>query len=151
MTTYILIGVIAVIGSMVAINLIFESNLNKKSRKVIGQKKNLEVNRKLKLIVVYDFGETSKLISEKPTSGIIISTMKSIDWEKFHVVYLEDENGNMMDVSGSLFEDGLASGFVNDNVHLLKVNPINSVEEMTGILIDFLKGEDFWKNKHKYE
>ena len=105
----------------------------------------------MRLVVALDFGQDLKTITEKATSELIESTMKSVDWKKFHAVYLEDINGNMVDVSGSLFDDGLSSSYVNDDVHLLKENPPESVVEMTEILLDFLKGEEIWQNKYKYE
>lgn len=47
-------------------------------------------NRKLKLVVTYDYGEKTKIITEKATAEIIESTMKSINWNEFHIVQLED-------------------------------------------------------------
>jgi hypothetical protein len=119
---------------------------------LFGQIKNDNklVNRSLKLTVDYDFGQTSKIISEKVTSEIIINTMQSIEWNEFHIVQLLDDNGNALHVSGSLADDGLSSGFVTEDDHILKVNPPETVEEMTIILLDFLKGEDFWQNKYEY-
>ena len=110
--------------------------------------------RNLKLIVTYDFGESLKTISEKATSEIIKSTMKSINWNEFHIVQLEDESGNSfksLDVSGSLVVDGLASGFVTNEDHILMVKSIETVVQMTEILLDFLKGEDVWRNKYEYK
>lgn len=158
MNTYIIIGVLALIGVIVFSS--WNSKRNSKTLEIaenrteiqnseIGQEK-----RNLKLVVSYDFGENLKTISEKTTAEIIKSTMESINWNEFHIVQLEDENGDgfkTLHVSGSLVEDGLASGFVTDNDHILMVNPIETVDQMTKILLDFLKGEDFWRNKYEYK
>ena len=56
-----------------------------------------------------------------------------------------------MHVSGSLGDDGLASGFVTDDDHILLVKPLETVEQMTEILLDFLKGEEIWRNKYEYK
>ena len=107
--------------------------------------------RTLRLVVSYDFGENLKTISEKPTPAIIKSTMESINWNEFHIVQLEDENENALHVSGSLYEDGLASGYATEDDQILIVNPPKSVKEMTEILIDFLQGEEIWWNKYEYK
>lgn len=107
--------------------------------------------RTLKLVISYDFGENLKTISEIPTPEIIKSTMDSINWNEFHIVQLEDENENALNVSGSLYEDGLASGYATEDGHILIVNPPKSVQEMTEILIDFLKDEEIWRNKYEYK
>ena len=80
--------------------------------------------------------------------------MKSINWNEFHIVQLEDENSGgykALHVSGSLEDDGLTSGFVTDDDHILMVKPIKTVDQMTEILLDFLKGENVWRNKYQYK
>ncbi len=151
MNTYLIIAVLALIGTAAFFNRSSKKTETLENKTFQPNSENRQQNRVLKLVVLYDFAQTSKIISEKATEELIEKTMKSIDWEQFHAVYLEDKNGNMMDVSGSLHEDGLASSYVNDDIHLLKVNPPETVEEMTEILVDFLKGEGFWRNKYKYE
>ncbi|TXG36706.1 hypothetical protein [Seonamhaeicola maritimus] len=103
---------------------------------------------------MYNYGDSTKTISEKATAEIIKNTMKSINWNEFHIVQLEDENGDgykSLHVSGSLEEDGLASGFVTDDDHILLVKPPTTVKEMTEILLDFLKGEEIWRKKYDYK
>ncbi|WP_417444724.1 hypothetical protein [Joostella sp.] len=131
---YIIIGIITLIGSAALMN------LNSK--------------RNLKLIVSNKYGENIKTISKKVTSKIIISTMDSINWNNFHIVQLEDEGDNTfkaLHVSGSLVEDGLASGFVTNENHIIMVKPIKTVDQMTEILLDFFKGENVWRNKYDYK
>lgn len=134
-----------------------DKKLNKRTNKSVENRtkrlntKYQQANRKLRLVVAYDFGQDLKTISERATVEIIKRTMKSIDWNKFHIVQLEDDFDNALHVSGSLIEDGLASGFTAEDNHILMVKPIKTVEQMTGILLDFLKGEEVWRNKYKYE
>jgi len=78
--------------------------------------------------------------------------MKSTNWNEFHIVQLEDENGDgykALHVNGSISDDGLASEFVTDDDHILMVKPIETVDQMTEILLDFLKGENVWRNKYE--
>ena len=111
-------------------------------------------NRKLKLLVSYDYGQVEKTISENVTVEIIKETMNSINWNEFHIVQLEDKNADgykVLDVGGSLGNDGLASGLMTDDDHILLAKPLETVDQMTEILLDFLKGEDFWLNKYEYK
>jgi len=154
MKTYIIIGISTLIILAVLYNWNEKRNF-KKNDITENQISYLNVKnqqqRNLKLVVSYDFGENLKTISKKATPKIIKTLMKSINWNEFHIVQLEDENENALHVSGSLADDGLASGFVTEDNHILKVKPINTVKEMTEILLDFLKSEKVWRNKHKYE
>ena len=158
MNTYIIFGVLALIGIFALIS--WNSKRNSNTLGIAENKtelRNREIRqekRDLKLTVSYDYGEITKTISEKATAEIIKSTMESTNWNKFHIVQLEDENGNgykALHVSGSLGDDGLASGFVTDDDHILLVKSLETVEQMTEILLDFLKGENVWRNKYKYE
>ena len=156
MKTYIIIGISTLIILAVLYNWNEKQNFKKnditeKQISYLSVKNQQQKKRNLKLVVSYDFGENLKTISKKATPEIIKTLMKSINWNEFHIVQLEDENENALHVSGSLADDGLASGFVTEDNHILKVKPINTVKEMTEILLDFLKSEKNWRNKHKYE
>lgn len=154
-STYIIIGILALTG-LVA----FGSWNSKPKVKMTKRAQNRteilntdkqQTNRHLRLVVAYDFGRELKTISEKATAEIIKSTMKTINWNEFHIVQLEDENNNALHVSGSLGGDGLASGFVTEDDHILMEKPIVTVDQMTEILLDFLKGENVWRNKYEYK
>ena len=158
MNTYIIFGALALIGIFVLVSWNSKQNSNKLGIAVnnteLQNSENQQEKRYLKLTVSYNYGETTKTISEKATAEIIKNTMKSTNWNEFHIVQLEDENGDgykALHVSGSLSDDGLASGFVTDDDHILMVNPIQTVDQMTEILLDFLKGENVWRNKYEYK
>ena len=154
MNTYIIFGFLALIGIFALVS--WNSNTHGIAENKT-ELRNVEIRqekRDLKLTVSYNYGETTKTISEKATSEIIKSTMESTNWNEFHIVQLEDENGNgykALHVSGSLGDDGLASGFATDDDHILLVKPLETVEQMTEILLDYLKGEEIWRNKYEYE
>ena len=131
MKAYIITGILLLIGLMT-----FSSWNSKRKLETteITENRNENINRKMKenyrtlrLVVSYDFGENLKTISEKATPEIIKSTMESINWNEFHIVQLEDENENALNVSGSLYEDGLVSGYVTEDDIILIVNPPKSV------------------------
>ena len=158
MNTYIILGVLALIGIIAFCS--WNSKRNSKTLEIAENKTEIrnsdirQEKRDLKLTVSYDYGENTKTISEKATAEIIKSTMKSINWNGFHIVQLEDENNDgykALHVSGSLGDDGLASGFVTDDDHILMVKPIETVDQMTEILLDFLKGENVWQSKYEYK
>lgn len=158
MNTYIIFGILALIGIFALVS--WNSKRNSNTYEIAENKSELlnrEIRQKqrgLKLTVSYDDGEITKTISEKATAEIIKSTMESTNWNEFHIVELEDENGNgykALHVSGSLGDDGLASGFVTGDDHILLVKPLETVEQMTEILLDFLKGEEIWRNKYEYK
>ncbi|WP_420552255.1 hypothetical protein [Tenacibaculum aiptasiae] len=153
MNTYIIIPIIALLTIVVLINDNSKRNLTKlKEAENISEIR--QEKRDLKLTFSYNYGEKTETISEKATVELIKSTMNSINWNKFHIVQLEDENGKnykALHVSGSLKDDGLTSGFVTDDNHILIDKQIKTVEQMTEILIDFLKGENIWRNKYEYK
>ena len=158
MNIYIIIGIIVLFGIVTLSS--WNSKRNSDTLGVAENKTELhnaetrEEKRDLKLTVSYNYGETTKTISEKATAEIIKNTMTSTNWNEFHIVQLEDENGDKykaLHVSGSLNNDGLASGFVTDDDHILLVKQLKTVEQMTEILLDFLKGEEIWRNKYEYK
>ena len=158
MNNYIIFGVLSLIGIFVLFSWNSKQNSNKlgiaENKTELRNVENRQEKRDLKLTVSYNYGESTKTISEKATAEIIKSTMKSTNWNEFHIVQLEDENGDgykALHVSGSLGDDGLASGFVTDDDHILMVKPIQTVDQMTEILLDFLKGENVWRNKYEYK
>ena len=158
MNTYIIFGVLILIGIFTLVS--WNSKRNSNTLEITQDKTELwnsetrKEQRDLKLTVSYNYGEDTKTISEKATSEIVKNTMRSIDWNEFHIVQLEDENSNgykALHVSGSLGDDGLASGFVTDDNHILLAKPLKTVDQMTEILLNFLKGEEIWRNKYEYK
>ncbi len=158
MNAYIIFGVLALVGIIALVS--WNSRQNSKKAEISENRtetRNIEIRqeeRNLKLVVTYNYGEETKIITEKATAEIIKSTMESINWNEFHIVQLEDKNADRykgLDVGGSLGDDGLASGLVTDDDHILLVKPLETVDQMTEILLDFLEGEDIWRNKYEYK
>ncbi len=145
------IGIFIILSFFLIKEKLVRNSDKKLNKKTLENTKNQTGNRSLRLVVFRNFGQDEKTISEKATNEIIRNTMNSINWNEFHIVQLEDENDNALHVSGSLNEDGLASAFTKDDDHILMVKPIESVEQMIEILLDFLKGEDIWLNKYEYK
>lgn len=108
----------------------------------------------LKLVIYYGFGDSTKVISNNTNQNEIDSTMKSIDWKDFHMVCLEESNGNTLDVGGSLFEDGFSSGYMNvsENNNLILRSPIPSgVNDMIETLKTFCISKNDWEEKYHYQ
>jgi hypothetical protein len=156
MNTYLIIGVLVLLGiitlsSFYAKRKIWTRDIERfkieETHSEIRQEQRI-----LKLTVTTGFGGDEKTISENANSEVIVETMQSTNWNKFHIVQLEDLSSKgfkALHVSGS-FEDGLASGLVTDDDHILIVKKIKTVDQMTEILLDFLKGEEIWRDKYKY-
>lgn len=147
--TYQKIGVVALIGLLVFVSCDSQQNHN-----AIDMAEKQTDNRNLKLTVSSGFEGNEKIISSNASREQIESTMNSIDWKEFHIVQLEDQSGSgfkALHVSGSLAEDGLASGFVTDDAHILMEKPIQTVEQMTEILLAFLEGEEHWRSNYEYK
>jgi len=157
MNTYLIIGALALLG------IITLSSFYTKRKSLTRDIERSEIEethskvrqeqRTLKLTVTKGFGGDEKTISENANSEVIMETMQSTNWNNFHIVQLEDLSSKgfkALHVSGS-FKDGLASGLVTDDDHVLLVKEIKTVDQMTEILLDFLKGEEVWRNKYKYK
>jgi hypothetical protein len=145
------IGIFIILSFLLIKEKLTQISNTKPNKNTIKNAKDYTKNRSLRLIVFYNFGQDEKIVSENVTSKIIRNTMNSINWNEFHIVQLEDKNDNALHVSGSLNEDGLTSTFTKDDDHILMVKPIETVEQMIEILLDFLKGEDIWRNKYEYK
>jgi hypothetical protein len=148
------VGIFIIMSFIIIKEKLVRNSDTKSNKKTLESAKNQTENRNLRLVIFRNFGQDEKTISKNTTSEIIKSTMELINWKEFHIVQLEDENGDgykALDVGGSLGDDGLASGLVTDDDHILLVKPLETVEQMTEILLDFLEGEDIWRNKYEYK
>jgi hypothetical protein len=108
--------------------------------------------------VEYIDADSSAYYTEGITEEMIIETMNSINWEEFHIVWLEDKHGCSLDVGGSLFEDGFASGYRRFSKYtgeflcemIISEAPV-SVDQMTAIILSFFNGTDNWYTENNFE
>jgi hypothetical protein len=156
MNTYLIIGVLVLFGIITLSSFYAKRKIRTRDiERFKIEETHSEIRQEqriLKLTVTTGFGGDEKTISENANSEVIVETMQSTNWNKFHIVQLEDLSSKgfkALHVSGS-FEDGLASGLVTDDDHILIVKKIKTVDQMTEILLDFLKGEEIWRDKYKY-
>lgn len=107
---------------------------------------------KMKLTVLSDYGAKENLISKDADQEIIIKTMGSLDWNGFHQVILETDDGSFLEVGGSLDpSDGLSAMYAEKGEQHFKKKPPASVKEMTDILLLYLKRDAGCKNKNTWE
>lgn len=104
----------------------------------------------MKLTVLSDYGSKEKIVSEQATSNQIIQTITGIDWHAFHQVILHKDNGDWMEVSGSLGDDGLSSMYEEDGVQYVINRPPSSIKHMTTILMSYLSGDQKYKINNTY-
>ena len=100
----------------------------------------------MKLVVYSNYGSSQKTISDSADEKVVVNTMKSLDWKGFHQVVLEQENGDWLEVGGSLDpSDGLSVMFEEGGKqHVIETAP-TKVEEMTEMLLGYLSGNELWK------
>ncbi len=105
----------------------------------------------MKLWTLSNYGETEKTVSEKSSADDIDMIMNSLDWSQFYQVILEKQNGDFLEVGGSLEEDGLSVQYQEGESQFVIVNPPATVNEMTHFLKLYLAGNDAYKTKYKFE
>lgn len=63
----------------------------------------------------------------------------SLDWTKFHVFTIQEDDRNSLDISGNLFPDGLSGSFTRDGEIHITPDPPGNLSEAKLILKSFLK------------
>ena len=91
------------------------------------------------MVVYNEQNKQGTIVIEDVNINNIQSTIKTINWDIFHIVQLEDKNGYVVYVCGSLEEDGFAYGFLRNGQHILSQNPPNSLNEITQVFLNYLK------------
>jgi len=109
------------------------------------------IKHSMKLIVISDYGQIEKVISEMTTIEEIVKTVSSIDWTEFHQVQLLQTNGNWLEVSGNTTDDGLSCTYEEYGWSFTTTQPPNSIKELTDILISYFKKDDQFKRNHHFE
>lgn len=105
----------------------------------------------MKLWTLSNYGQIENTISNSTTLNDIEQTMDKLDWNNFHQVILEKANGDLMEVGGSLIEDGLSVMFIEEGKEFIISTPPTTVNEMTNFLKLYFKGDTTYKTKHKFE
>lgn len=105
----------------------------------------------MELVVISNYGSDEKIISESTSISEIKETMNRIYWNEFHQVILSIDNGNWIEVGGSLYEDGLSSAYQENGQPFIINKTPTSIDHMTEILISYFKGDGKFKQKNKYK
>ena len=108
-------------------------------------------NKKMKLTVLSNYGETEKTVSDSTTIEQVKNIMKSLDWQDFHQVVLEQVNGDWIEVGGNIGEDGLSAMYEESGEQYVINEPPSSVKHMTEILLSYLQGDNKFKEDNKFE
>lgn len=112
---------------------------------------NKQSSEDMKLWTLSDYGQTEKTITENASDIDVIKIMKELDWNKFHQVILEQNNGDLMEVGGSLNEDGLSVLYQENEKQYVISSPPATVIEMTNFLLMYLQGNEEFKTQYKFE
>ena len=106
---------------------------------------------KMKITVFSNYGSEKKVVSDSATVDQVIETMNSLNWNKFLQVTLEKINGDWIEVSGNLKEDGLSVMYEENGKQYIIDEPPISVDQMTKILLSYLAGDGMFKIENKFE
>jgi hypothetical protein len=105
-----------------------------------------------RMTVLSDYGEVERYISEQATVQDIVEQMGSLDWSGFHQVILQRENGDLLEVGGSLDpEDGLSIIYNEGGEEFVTTTPPQTVDEMTRTLQLYLANDPTWKSQFGWE
>jgi len=104
------------------------------------------------LVVFSDYGSKTDTIIENVSEEQIKTIMDKVDWNNYHMVYLERNVGEMVGVLGLMKDDGitppgLTSTWDEDKKMLVVKNDPKTVEELTSILISYLNDSKDFKFK----
>jgi hypothetical protein len=109
-------------------------------------------NGQKNLVVFSDYGSKTDTIIENVNEQQIRTEMNKINWNKYHMVYIERNVGEMIGVLGLLKDDGitppgLTSTWDENGKMLVMKNDPKTPEELTDILIAYLNDDKDLKNK----
>jgi len=105
----------------------------------------------MKLWTLSSYGEKEKTISENATNDDIDRIMNSLNWNEFHQVILEKKNGDFIEVSGNLGEDGLSVLYQEGENQKVIVIPPTTISEMIYFLKSYMSGNEEFKSKYEFE
>ena len=105
----------------------------------------------MKLWTLSDYGQIENVISNSSTIKDIEETMAKLDWNKFHQIILEKQNGDLIEVGGSLAEDGLSVMYIEGGKEYVISTPPSTVIEMTNFLKWYFNDDMSFKTKYKFE
>jgi len=105
----------------------------------------------MKLWTLSNYGQIENRISNSATLNDIEQIMEKLDWNNFHQVILEKPNGDLMEVGGSLNEDGLCVMYIEEGKEFIISVPPTTVSEMTNFLKLYLEQDLTYKTKYKFE
>ena len=104
------------------------------------------------LHVLSEYGDTHVYVSKDPSLEIIERTVRGLDWNMFHQVFLVKQSGESMEVGGSLDpKDGLSSVYRHQEIYRVTKEPPGRVGEMIEILKSFYLGDGRWEIMYEYE
>ncbi|MCV9386596.1 hypothetical protein [Reichenbachiella ulvae] len=92
----------------------------------------------MQLILEQEEGKNLK--EEELHDAAIGSIVNSIDWSKFTFLTLKRDEGNWIEISGNLAEDGLAILIEKEGVQEISEFPPESVSEVEEVLVDYYNG-----------
>lgn len=111
-------------------------------------------NGQKNLVVFSDYGSNTDTVIENVGEDQIKDIMDKIDWNSYHMVYIERNVGEMIGVLGLLKDDGttppgLTSTWDEQGTMLVMKNDPKTVEDLTRILISYLKDDKELKNEYE--
>lgn len=109
----------------------------------------------MKLKLIRGWNSQEETISNDPDEYLIKKIMLSLNWENFNSVSLENNEMNLINVSGNIASEGLALIYQKEGELYVSKNSPQSINELSNVLISYLKGNktlnenDFYSTKPK--
>ncbi|MDW3196917.1 MAG: hypothetical protein R8G66_31360 [Cytophagales bacterium] len=104
----------------------------------------------MQLRVISNYGAYEMLVSDSVSLEQVRSKMVDLDWNSFHQVVLEQENGDWIEVGGNLLDDGLSAMYQEaGRQYEIRQTP-KSVDQLTEILLSYLRGDNKFREDHKF-
>jgi hypothetical protein len=138
------------------LNAAVASPMDEAFQQIEGQTSEADVSptsaNSFRLTVISDYGENEQLISEAASNADVVEQMQSLDWNGFHQVILQQENGDLIEVGGSLNpDDGFSIIYLENEEEFVVKEPPTNVEQMLETLTLYLAADPRWKTQYEWE
>jgi len=105
----------------------------------------------MNMSVLSNYGTDRPVVDREVTHELIEKIMRGLDWHRFHQVVLEQQNGDWLEVGGSLDPaDGLSVMYEESGSQYVIADPPASIEELIEIQKDYLDHRATWKSAYAW-
>jgi hypothetical protein len=101
----------------------------------------------MNMTVLSNYGADRSVIDREVTHELIEEVVRELDWQQFHQVILEKEDGDRLEVGGSLDpSDGLSVLYEESGKQFVIADAPGSIEELIAFLRGYLDHRATWNS-----